>query len=224
MDVVALVGDMHVIVIEDKTDTGHHSNQLQRYRESTDGRWGEGKGDRRPILVYLKTGEQACYVDVESKGWKVFSRRQLLGLLREAGSIDDSILRDFVRHVESIERETMAYETVAVGSWGKRRRLWQGFFHAIRSAMGTGWWQYVANPTGGFVGFWWSHVDVGDGCRLCLQLEEAELVVKVDCGAADSATRKWVRDVWSAKVTGLVGEPPSRNQTVRLVTRSPYPN
>jgi hypothetical protein len=57
---------------------------------------------------------------------------------------------------------------------------WQGFYMALEKELQTGDWGYVANPSGGFLGFWWhwnsiasnTHVDI------YLQLEEKKLCVK----------------------------------------------
>lgn len=55
IDVLALVGADHAIVIEDKTNTRNHSDQLRRYREVMEQEYPNCKD--KTAFVYLKTGD-----------------------------------------------------------------------------------------------------------------------------------------------------------------------
>jgi hypothetical protein len=80
IDIVAEVAGSHVLAIEDKLDTGEHSNQLTRYRHVLQQMY----PGREIALVYLKTGDQADYGSVLRAGWQTFGRRDLLDILRRS--------------------------------------------------------------------------------------------------------------------------------------------
>ena len=77
-DIVAEVGDELVILIEDKIHAPLHGDQLVRYREEVQQRF---KG-KRILPVFLKTGDQCSYRDVENAGYQLLLRNQILALLR----------------------------------------------------------------------------------------------------------------------------------------------
>ena len=58
-------------------------------------------------------------------------------------------------------------------------------------------WDYIANPSGGFVGLWWHWKDAQD-CRLYLQLRQEELCFKIQ--VKDETKRKQLRKLWSKKL------------------------
>jgi len=198
VDVVALVGDQHVLLIEDKTDTSNHSNQLDRYRAAL-----ADKYNRRTLVcIYLKSGDQSSYADVEAKGWAVFRRTDLLGVLRRGSKVRNEVFRQFADHIEEIERSVQAYRSTPFDGWD--RRAWSGFYMALQESLGSGGWGYVANPSGGFMGFWWGWMALDHGDKLYLQLEQDRLVVKVE--VADEDRRGRVRDHWRDRVLSALPE------------------
>ena len=189
IDVLARVRDhetSHVLLIEDKTDTGQHSVQLERYRQSVLNGDSALKKVHEPSvhLVFLKTGNQSLYKDrriERDSGYKVFARRDFLDVLdRYPG--DHPIVTDFREHLRRLETASTGYR-----HWSRdddRRNwtwsAWEGFFRFLEdSLLEDGLledslvpdWGYVSNPRGGFLGFWWHWVDTRAGDALYLQLE-----------------------------------------------------
>ena len=82
------------------------------------------------------------------------------------------------------------------------RAAWGGFYTRLQQSI-EGHWDYVANPSGGFMGFWWGWQEV-EGGRLYLQLEQRSLVVRlaVEEGARQEPgqDRRSLREVWSRRV------------------------
>ncbi len=199
IDIVATIDDSHVIAIEDKVHTSEHSGQLDRYRATLE----EKFADRQVAKVYLKVGDQACYLDVTGRGWCTFNRADLLGVLEgSTGRIGNAIFVDFVDHLRKIETEVQSYRKIHPGVIEQRDAWsaapWRGFFMALREELGDGNWGYVPNASGGFMGFWWGSKPV-DGGEIYLQLQNGELVVKVT--VEESTRRAAVRDYWSARLT-----------------------
>ena len=65
-----------------------------------------------------------------------------------------------------------------IKEWGWE--AWQGFYMALEKELGKGDWGYVANPNGGFLGFWWhwGKAHSNPEVELYLQFEQNKLCVK----------------------------------------------
>lgn len=63
-----------------------------------------------------------------------------------------------------------------MAEWGKR--AWIGFFQYLQSYLGEGNWKYVANKSGGFMGFWAFKHRVND-VDVYLLLEQDKICFKV---------------------------------------------
>lgn len=198
IDVVIEINNDWVLIIEDKTDTSEHSNQLERYRVIAETRWPK----HARAYVFLKTGDQGSYKGLVEKGWGAVRRPELLALLREGSqSTANSIFQDFLSHLIRIERETKAFRSTKMAGdkdWGNwERRAWQGFFLALDEHIEGGNWGYVPNARGGFMGYWWCFTDVedaGSGVQLYLQLAGPQLTVKLH--VSDKGRRRALRDKW----------------------------
>lgn len=77
LDILLLTNGEFAVLIEDKTDTSEHSDQLRRYSDVVRAEF--------PTLqhapVYLKVGEQVCLAAVEAAGWKCVLRPDVLRIL-----------------------------------------------------------------------------------------------------------------------------------------------
>lgn len=216
-DIVADVGSEHVLVVEDKTHTANHSDQLQRYRAAL----AERHPGRELVCVYLKTGDQDGYADVRRKGWAVMTRARLLGILRAGDDVQNAVFRDFVDHLEALDASVAAYASTVPSRWSQD--AWKGFFLELQDCLQTGGWNYVPNKAGGFMGFWWSWLKV-EGGEIYLQLEQDKLTVKVR--PDDQQRRRELRDRWVHRfvshASGLFKRPPKlgngKYMTVALVS------
>lgn len=198
IDIVALLGASHVLAIEDKVRAPEHSNQLERYA----GELANEYSTRTVVRVYLKTGDESGYAASRRKGWATFSRAQLLAVLRGGEDLANDVLREFTAHLQRIEEAVNAYRTMPLDQWP--RDAWRGFFLDLQARLGDGDWDYVPNPSGGFMGFWWGWREVQGG-RVYLQLEEKQLVLKVEVGQGQS--RSEVRDRLVSQVAnGMLGD------------------
>lgn len=212
-DIVAEIGDEHLLVIEDKVHAGEHGPQLAEYRK----RFAANASGRTLVLVYLKTGDQACYASVTGQGWAVFSRADLLEILRRGrGTVTNAIFIDFLDHVEEIESGVLRYRSVRPSDWAPRDPAYRGFYMELMRRLGTGKWNFVNNPARGFYGFWWGFWAI-DGGQIYLQLQESKLVVRVKVD--DEKRQAAIRDSWIELLAGSSAAPkvefrrPSRRGT-----------
>jgi hypothetical protein len=74
---------------------------------------------------------------------------------------------------------------------------WHGFYAELQRVLGDGEWGYVANPAGGFLGYWW-HWHAGSHSEQYLQLEQSSLCFKISVD--DSAHRSDERSRWLQQI------------------------
>ena len=164
------------ILVEDKTHTSNHSDQLNRY-------YGQvkelGYTENQMIPLYFKTGYQSRF---DTLGvFKPYLRKDFLSVLREnKRKTDNAVLHDFLDHLESLESAIQQFSAKALDQWSGND--WSGFYMVLYDEIGRDGadWSYVANPSGGFFGFWWYFKEVtGKQYMPYLQLEQDKLCFKI---------------------------------------------
>ncbi|WP_162054747.1 PD-(D/E)XK nuclease family protein [Pontibacter pamirensis] len=178
IDVLCIVNQRYAILIEDKTNTKNHSDQLARYYQNLQTKYSE----ELIHPIYFKTGDQACYKGVKGYGYSVFLRKDFLEVLNygaELGIIND-IFHSFRDYLQHIEDKVTSYLTTPYDKWGWYQ--WIGFYKELQKQLGEGHWEYVPQINGGFLGFWWEwqtrNLD-GIQFRSYLQLEEKKFCFKI---------------------------------------------
>ncbi len=185
IDVLARVKgeEEHVLLIEDKTGTKDHGDQLERYYKAVL----NGKTALEEVSnccpIYLKTGNHSLHHarDIKCKTrYKVFNRQDFLTVL-DSYEGDYPLVSQFRSWLRKLENEFNAW-----CNWKSEERekwlrgSWEGFFRALENEFsqssesgtpGSPDWDYVPNAQGGFLGFWWSPFDKDDNYPLYLQLE-----------------------------------------------------
>ena len=193
IDIVAEIGDTHLLAIEDKVHALELHNPLDEYIKRITARY----PDRRRLFLFLKTGDQSSYGGVRAGGWTPFLRQQILEVLRNRGSTN-AIYRDFLDSLERRDTVVQRYRTVPVASWGPRDPAYVGLYTALQAEFPDGHWGDVPNKSGGFLGFWWN-IRPFKGGKIYLQLEEEELVAKIE--VEHVSRRSELRKSWSKRVT-----------------------
>ena len=194
LDILAVLNEDIAILIEDKTFTNNHSNQLKRYREAMDKR---GYIYNQQLPIYYKIANQGDYKSVEEAGYQVFHRKDMLPILKkgiELG-ITDSILTDYYDHLLQIETSHESYQTCSIDKW--EWASWRGFYSKLQEMNIKGEWEYVSNPRGGFIGFWW-HWKTDSNSKQYIQLEHEKLCFKIEVEDKDKRTE--LREAWSKKI------------------------
>ena len=230
IDVLAAMGPdkEHVLLIEDKTGTKDHSGQLKRYYEHViKDRSRLGKVRKENVYpIYLKTGNQSRSKDQKierategfSRAYRVFNRSEFLAVLHSYKG-DHQALTDYRNYLDRWENRTSSFEdweesNQSEWTWAS----WEGFYQYLEDTLGAGEWSYVANPSGGFLGFWWNFIRVnGDGGpQIYLQLEadlknNRHLLCFKVCDAVKECQRKlkwhWHKRILEAG-RGKVDRPP----------------
>jgi hypothetical protein len=217
-DVVAEVGGHTVILIEDKVHAGLHGDQLPRYRREMEERF-PGKA---VLPVFLKTGDQSSYREVEQAGYKLLLRDNILALLRPwKGRTSNSIFIDFLDNLEWLEAQVESYCTRPVSEWTGEWEPWIGFYKRLRRDLSDEIeWDYVPNASGGFLGLWWhskNWTDRSTGIvhKAYLQIEQGPLCFKIEAnkeevGRAELCARWRTQLAASAREMGTDVPRPAR--------------
>lgn len=177
IDVWAEINDKYLIIIEDKTQSSHHSNQLKRYKENSE-KWCISNHYEPPICIYLKTGNesQSSLKQIEEHGYSIYSRLDFINLLSQFAITTNNIFIDFYERLVKIEKSNNEFENKLIKEWNGND--WQGFFQFLEKKISIVNWHYVNNPNGGF----WNAVlnwDYLGQYPIYIQLEEGKLCFKV---------------------------------------------
>lgn len=154
IDIVATVNNKYFIVIEDKTYTKYHNEQLCRYREHAT-EYCSKHNLLEPVLIYLKTGNESLYSlrTVLKEGYYIFDRERLISIFKDYKEIKDSIFSDFIVNLSNVNNRYNKFLEEEIQKWGDND--WEGFHQFIEKNLNFNDinWGYANNPAGGF---WWS--------------------------------------------------------------------
>ncbi len=215
IDVLAWINGEYALLIEDKTDTSAHGNQLERYHWQVLGGlaiWDDVARDSVTVKpspdkffpIFLKTGNisQADKKWIEGRElcppYRVFERKDFLDALEGCDRSRSEILAAFHDHLMEKERSTQAYESAPLSDWPWD--AWQGFFRCLEGKMeNVEGWNYVPNQAGGFMGLWWYWQSPQHGDEeLHLQIEWGRLCFKIKVG--DASKRRERRQHWHERI------------------------
>ncbi|GHG08104.1 PD-(D/E)XK nuclease family protein [Thalassotalea marina] len=187
IDVLCVINNKYPIIIEDKTGSENHSDQLRRYVKEIEQR----EFNATDILpIYYKTEEQSCYSTVLEHGYQVFLRDEMIEVLEQYEG-QNQILLNYRDYLIQITAKVKSFLHLPISEWGWHS--WQGFYSCVKNELRDGNWDYIANPRGGFIGFWW-HWLGDDKCQQYLQLEEEKLCFKI--WVAEGESRTELRSYW----------------------------
>lgn len=213
IDILCFINGETAILIEDKVGTHQHSDQLVRYKDYVFKE--RGFPSDKVIPIYIQTGDQSDYSEVAKHGYSIVERIDLLNVFEsETGIIAKSksdIMRDFAVYLRQIEDDVQSFHTLPPSDWSWNS--WIGFYTTIQKQLKDGNWDYVSNPAGGFLGFWWySHEN--DECEVYLQLEQERFCFKISVD--DAEKRRELRQHWYEK---FISKCPEQGLKVRRPDR-----
>ena len=188
IDILVIINEKELLIIEDKTGTSIHDNQLQKYKDIVNKKY-----DNKTIKLhcaYVKTENEPLDVErnIQKQGYEIISRNDLLTVLNEYKG-NHPLIVDYRSHLQTIEDCVNSYLKLPVNKWGWY--AWQGFYKELESNLKIDSWSYVSNPAGGFLGIWWHFVNIEDG-NMYLQIEQGKLCFKIHYkGDKDCSSIRW---------------------------------
>lgn len=184
IDIIAEINNEFAVIIEDKTNSGEHSEQLERYKEIVNNYYKDS--NYKVVFIYLKTGNEslAALKKVKEKDYFIVDRKSILNLFKK-GETKNEIFIEFKEYLIEIDNQTDSYNSLEnlISNW----KAAEGFYITLQERIKEDSdWRYVPNQTGGFLGFWyhWKWEKASEG-NLYIQIENAfeygiKLVVKID--------------------------------------------
>lgn len=179
-----------LLIIEDKVNTQERQNQIEGYKKSAAEKYRGEYGHL--VAVYLKTGnESKASLPDEDKCGR-FMRRDLLDILNKFQDTGNTIVDNFRTHLQNREDDTNRWKSASYNEWEWGQ--WEGFYAELEHRW-DGWcgWGYIANPAGGFLGWWSDHWRIGTEDRfasLYIQIHNAQrLTVRLGSGNAMDKVR-----------------------------------
>lgn len=160
IDVLALITDVngkqYAVIIEDKTDTCAHDNQLVRYSKYVK----KNYKDWELHCVYLKTGNESKHslkkmeseylndewVKKNNPFFRIILREDLLEIFNKNCFFSNRIAVDFKENLERIQNltDTYARQDKVAGAWGNT--AWQGFFGGLEERIEKSLWDNTHRP------------------------------------------------------------------------------
>ncbi len=164
------------IIIEDKTDTSDHHEQLQRYYHYVNEKL--EYSENQIIPIYFKTGFESIF-KLTGIYYKYYGDKFLKVLQKgiEMG-IKNSIFADFVDYLNELQNSIVGFEIK--DKWGSND--WKGFYLGLQNRMrniNTNW-HYVPNANNGFYAFYWNIIPFSnEKGHVFIQLEQETLCYKI---------------------------------------------
>ena len=198
IDVLARVDCRYLLLIEDKTDTGAHDDQLDRYRASVlNGETPFGKvalDDLYPI--YVRTGNHSLRdrENAERSDYKVFDRADFLRVLDTYGG-SNPILLDFRGLSATVPTRDGQLRQLDAGDHAERgkeveevdkvnpSRGWEGLYRFIEENASNDWWP-LQDKAGTFWGLCMEPRETSDTSKFALWIEENRISFRL-YGALD---------------------------------------
>lgn len=215
IDVLCIINDQYSIIIEDKTNTKNHSNQLKRYFEKVKVNF----SNTEILPIYFKTGDQSNYDNVIDNNYKLYLREDLLKILNLHITNND-IIDNYTNYLQDIDNSIKSYQILPITQW--HYNSWKGFFIELRKKLNNGNWDYVSNARGGFLGFWWNW-NSNDEYHFYLQIDHNiekitfKLYTKTDKKIEKSIINKWKKIIAYDK-EGLIIKKPKVVRSGKSVT------
>ena len=176
IDIWVEINDDTILIIEDKTNTSIHDNQLDRYRAIIEEEY-EGKRNIQ-LFTYVKTGNEpkAVLEEINKKGYKTINRSQILVVLNTYRG-NNPIVLNYKDSLQALEDATNSYINSPIDKWNGD--AWQGFYMNLEQYIEKIQWGYV--PIGDFWGAWWhkNGPKNNGNLEMYLQFEESKMCIKI---------------------------------------------
>lgn len=188
IDVWAEINDDAILIIEDKTGTTIHDNQLQRYKEIVNKTY----PNREKYFAYVKTGNEPKSIldKIEREGYRIVLRKDILDCL-ECYKGNNAIVLDYRSYLMAKEKDMQNFRVLPIREW--TWGCWEGFYKELEHRDVIDNWSYVPNRSGGFLGAFWHFTTFANGQgQIYLQFEQDILCFKI-CPDCDKSERSAIR-------------------------------
>lgn len=185
IDLWITINDEYHLIIEDKTSSREHDNQLQRYKEYAREWFAETKGtdfENHFEFVYYKSGDVTSYeaYAVKKAGYRLVSRIGLLSYLCRYDG-ENAILLDYRNKLakkQAVQELAFTLPFADILQKKDKSEYVKGFYQVLEPLLVGALWNKVNNPGRQFYGMWWFGCDT-ENCRYYLQFNEFDLQIRI---------------------------------------------
>lgn len=188
IDLWITVNNIYHLIIEDKTGTSEHDNQLLRYKKTAKDWYVSEKGkcfENRFAFVYYKSGDITPYERdrVSETSYQLIERTELLSIL-EQYKINNSFFNDYKEKLQNIQTVqntifTKRFDEILKMDIEDKNECLKGFYTNIYPELEDAYWDYVNNPSRPFYGMWWYWCSWTYG-TLYFQFNEFDLQIRLN--------------------------------------------
>lgn len=164
-----------LLILENKTYSAEHSDQLIRYKQTGEQFCKENNFELSCAYVKIGSETKKTIRAIEEKGYKSINRLNLLSLISEK-KYSHPLINDYLNFIQRLEDEQNEYVGKPIKEWNGA--CWVGFYQYIESSIPVNMWHFVNNPNGGFWNLslnwkYWNDIPV------YTQIEEGKITFKV---------------------------------------------
>lgn len=177
IDVSVDINESLFVIVEDKTETMRHGDQIKRYKDAAKQRFESDGKSREVVAVYLKTGNESASYHPAPERAACFFRADVQDVLGKHQNTGSDIIEEFRIHLQRLEDDTKSFKEsklVALDDQGNSEDGWswhahEGYFMHLEKKLD--WdekgWGYTPNPSGG-------HLEFYSGAQCCSHMGEPQ--------------------------------------------------
>lgn len=161
IDILLIINEKNFIIIEDKTNTNERNKQLEGYRDKITQLFSK-KGIESLKTVYYKTGDESLNnIKIKKKNIDcVLMREEILKLMGNYDG-DNIIINDYIDNLKNLQNSRENFKNKDLRNEILNWNEIHGFYNALDKEFDKGIlpegvkfnWEYVANPKGGFMSY-----------------------------------------------------------------------
>lgn len=180
IDVSVDINKSLFVIVEDKTETIRHGDQIRRYKEAAKERFESDGKNREVVAVYFKTGNESASYNPAPERAACFFRADVLEVLGKHQNTGSDIIEEFRIHLQRLQDDTNSFKKsklVALDDHGNSEDGWswhahQGYFMHLERKLNWGekGWGYTPNPAGG-------HLEFYSGSQCCKHMGDPQPVL-----------------------------------------------
>ena len=205
IDILIEVNKKHNVIIEDKTFSNVHDDQINEYEKTL-----KAEGRQNIKCVYYKIVEQAH----DEKNAINIKRNDLIDIFSKyKDKTENTILKEYYEYLLAIDADVNSFKNEPITVWREKyNHVYKGFFnHLVQDNIiqtkedsiinGNYNWKYISNPSGGFWGLWWYGIksECLDSCNLFekyidelyLEIEDNQIVIKMTGDSQEAQDVRW---------------------------------
>lgn len=211
IDLWITVNDKVHLIIEDKTGTSEHHNQLIRYKEIAR-EWYESECgidfDNHFSFVYYKSGDITPNErDRVSKAqYTIINRTELLSVFGKY-EISNQIFLDYkakIQRKQNLQDSVFNIPFEDVVEKKNKSEYVKGFYNVLVPELDSAYWRLVNSPSKQYYGMWWYWCEWSYG-TLYLQFDEFDLQIRL-CDIKKTNNRSFARNKAYTLIINVVEE------------------